>query len=748
MIFGVIISYLYYDKGLVFLMALVSFVILIDCLYKTKLMLTLACLLGMIVMIISINSEAKAIPKQFEGSHVEFKAVVTDVYNNGSGKKNLMCEIIEIKEGNNVVKFGEEPYKIVKPKALLYVNDKSFIKYAEYKMIGQTLTVIGEARMPEVNTNPRCFNFRNWLYSKGIDFEIHAENITVDIYGNNGSIILSAKKMIYEYRTNFVDSIALNQDTHNLMYGILFGLDDAIDEDTLKEFRGNATAHILAVSGLHIGILYLAYRAIKNKMNSKILDAVFIIFITIYSTAAMWSIPVFRAFCIIVIKMFADRGNYKFDFATALAVISAVMIIMNPFSIFSASYIMSFIAMMGISFLFPQLSRIMNRKIALILSINISITPYLIYAFNIFSPMAIFNNILVVAITGVYVPIGIVSFIWFSLVNHLPFVFIRIMNSLSEMLLEGNTYIYLNGRFVANLCSPSLVVISCLYATIFLISSEFFAIHIHNRRDKRAIIGTVLIIAMLILISIGADKSDFDKAQIVFVDVGQGDCTHIKFSGDLDVLIDGGGRIDFNMGEKVLKPYLLKNGVSDIDLALITHMDTDHYLGIEQLSNSYNVEEIVNYAKCGDIIQIDENDFIEVLWPIENDFSEHKGNEMSSVFKVHCSGVEILVTGDISSEVEAKLIEKYYNTDILSCDILKVAHHGSRYSTSDAFLDVVNPDIAVISVGKYNNYLHPHPSIIEKMNERDIIVYRTDLDGAVGIIIDNGRIIKVCTQKR
>ena len=141
-----------------------------------------------------------------------------------------------------------------------------------------------------------------------------------------------------------------------------------------------------------------------------------------------------------------------------------------------------------------------------------------------------------------------------------------------------------------------------------------------------------------------------------------------------------------------------------------------------------------------------EEAWAEILWPDRLDPNTEDENVNSLIFKVHWYGVTVLVTGDISSEGEAMLLEKYRGTDALRCDVLKVAHHGSAYSTSDAFLAAVQPKIAVIGVGR-NNYGHPSEKVIEKLQKNGILIFRTDLDGAVGIRSKDGK-ITVCTEKR
>lgn len=183
-----------------------------------------------------------------------------------------------------------------------------------------------------------------------------------------------------------------------------------------------------------------------------------------------------------------------------------------------------------------------------------------------------------------------------------------------------------------------------------------------------------------------------------------------------------------------------------IDLAAATHLHTDHYLGIKQLKDCFEVKQELIRGKAGDIIRIRENTWIEILWPLKYDGNTDDENLNSLIFMIHQKDIKTLVTGDLTEEGEKMLTNTYKGTKKLEADILKVAHHGSAYSTCDVFLKAVNPDIAVICVGK-NNYGHPSEIVIEKLEKNGIMVFRTDLDGAVGIINSKGK-ISVCTEKQ
>ncbi|MBQ0084649.1 MAG: hypothetical protein KBS65_00215, partial [Prevotella sp.] len=136
--------------------------------------------------------------------------------------------------------------------------------------------------------------------------------------------------------------------------------------------------------------------------------------------------------------------------------------------------------------------------------------------------------------------------------------------------------------------------------------------------------------------------------------------------------------------------------------------------------------------------RINDDVWIESIWP-EKRVLEHNAtdnvNELNTVYIIHYGKIKVMVTGDLTTEDEAKILDRYRGKDTLQCDVLKVGHHGSKTSSSDEFLDAVNPRIAVISVGAHNSYGHPNQEILDRLQNHGIAVYRTDINGAVGVDI-------------
>ena len=262
------------------------------------------------------------------------------------------------------------------------------------------------------------------------------------------------------------------------------------------------------------------------------------------------------------------------------------------------------------------------------------------------------------------------------------------------------------------------------------------------------------IIACMLIIIIGTRLFTgllYEETTIYFIDVGQGDCTLIELPKNIHILIDGGGSEfgTFDVGESTLVPYLLDRGITSLEYLMISHFDSDHIGGLfavienikvkniiisRQGENSENLKKLkelitaknktnifskhINLiiVKKGDYIKINENTYFEILFPESELISENILNNNSIVAKFIQNNFSILFTGDIEEIAEQRLCELYQNKNKLQADIIKVAHHGSKTSSTTAFLELVKPKIALVGVGANNNFGHPNDEVLNRLN--------------------------------
>ncbi|MBQ7410269.1 MAG: ComEC/Rec2 family competence protein [Clostridia bacterium] len=284
---------------------------------------------------------------------------------------------------------------------------------------------------------------------------------------------------------------------------------------------------------------------------------------------------------------------------------------------------------------------------------------------------------------------------------------------------------------------------------------------------KKKIISSIINIFFVIFILIFILISINSSLKIYFIDVGQGDCTVIQTPNNKNIIIDGGeGNTDkYDYGENVVLPYLLDRGITKIDYLIISHCDSDHIGGLFAVLENLKVEQVligiqpepseqfealikiankkkieIKFLKAGDVLKLDENIKIEVLWPIKNELIEENAlNNNSLVFKLCYKEFSILFTGDIEEVAEREIV-KIYDKQSLKASVLKVAHHGSKTSSTNEFLEMVKPEIALIGVGEDNKFGHPSEDILKLLNYFNVKIYRTDINGEIVIKIKDNKI--------
>ena len=628
---------------------------------------------------------------------------------------------------------------------------------ADYRtVLWDRVYITGEVSIPKERSNPGTFDYRRYLKSIGIRCIITAENIeNVKKAGGIAALLKSAK-----CRTADIFESALGDDSAVVM-GLLFGETSGIDEDIIETFRRGGTAHVLAVSGLHLGLLYSFLCRFKRKKRSIPADIAIVLALSAYTALAGFTASVVRACLMIFIHIAGNHLNRRYDLIFSTCVSMIIILAVNPMQIYSAGFQMSFLAVITLGIMIPLIQKKIKGILLPMIAVQTGMVPYTMYVFNYVSLTSVISNIPVYFIAAAMIPAGIlvIAFCWLPVIAKPA---AMITGLFVKLLLWCNDFTYMGGVFTFDVASPSVIFLAVYYIFIFYMCSEAGQIALIRRNYKK--IAAVFAAAVICGAGCSVYLSDgFEKTDMVFVDVGQGDCLHIK-AGGKNLLIDGGGSFNYNVGKSTLKPYLLKNGVTKIDMAIATHLHTDHYQGLKELSQTYRIKKLgvyeansvnenhlkkefktdeILYLAAGDVINMGRNVSVEVLSPDRgNPLDEKDENKNSLVLRVNVKGSSVLMTGDIDEKGEKTLIA---DTDI-KADILKIAHHGSRYSSCEKFIAVAAPKIAVIQVGK-NTYGHPSEEVIKRLEEHKITVLRNDEQGAVGIRVNKAGDFGIVTMR-
>ena len=602
-----------------------------------------------------------------------------------------------------------------------------------YDCVGRRVSVSGSISLPAGRRNPKCFDYRRYLRGKGIYSICDTNKYKFKAYETVFPLrhaVSCLKAGFYDYAEKYAQD-----GTFGMITGILFGDTSYMDEDFYESFRSNGIAHILAVSGLHVNMTYDLVRLLFRKRKGLGVDMASVFILFVYAALSGFSVSVLRASLMTVLKILAFHTDRRYDSLSAVTFTASAMIAANPYLIYDSGMQLSFSAAYTMAALYPW----MLQKSALLadktksesvyragkfltpgLAAFCGTAPLCAFHYSNFTLLSLLLNPLAIAAAGIIVPLGLIGFILSSILPpalsaYALYIDVGALNIFCTLL----KWINGAGAFLApdtSVVSPPSGMLIIYYILLFFTCSETRYVLRRKRSYKAlAVLGSVLLTAgVTIPFALNINESifpwEYGTAKITFLDVGQGDCIHIHYGGK-DILIDGGGSYYTNVAEKTIKPYLLKNGIKSIDLAIVTHEDMDHSKGIYELGEIFEIKKVLRNTDVYGETGLEEND-------------------CCIVASADIDGCVFLFMSDADKQREEYLLKAYPS---LYCDVLKVAHHGSANSTGAPFLRKISPSLAVFSVGANNNYGHPAPGVIELLDSCGIIYARTDTDGAISL---------------
>ncbi|MDR3364641.1 MAG: ComEC/Rec2 family competence protein [Clostridiales Family XIII bacterium] len=703
---------------------------------------------------------------------------------------------------------------------------------APEELIGRRINLKGALSFPDTARNPNCFDYRLYLLSKGIRVIVTADAPGAAGEGGETGMadapggVWRALNLLARAKAAFYERVrtALPPEEAALFAGMMFGDKEAMDEETYELFKRNGAAHILSVSGLHVGMVYAFAAAALGKRKTKRFYAAVLALLLCYAALSNFSPSVMRAVSMIAVHIFSMLANRRYDMLTGVLLSAFIILLFNPLALFGAGFLLSYTAAVSLSFALPFASRFTGfrnrlsghavkegelqtvygagvwtllggRVLALLVPmavIQLFMLPVSTYFFNCLPLTAILANIPVIALASLIVPIGIVVLLLSAASAAIPmFAFLfgpasSVGASSAGTLIDLMLYLTrLADRIPGGsltVPSPPVPLIFLIYGAAFFLLSDGFAMACAKASGFKAY-GFALPAAIILacLLAASSPVCGRDDAPYTFVDVGQGDCLHIRTRDGRNYLMDGGGKYDYDVGKNILAPYLLKNGVSRLDGIFVSHLHMDHFKGLTELAGCMDVgavyvyegnlvrteavthafannthsagsgdvaagagaadsdgafpAESIRYLAAGDSVMLGGSARAETLFPQRrtNDeyLSEMTANEdenrTSLIIRFENEGISVLMTGDVGIDGERQALA----ISDLSCDILKVGHHGSKTSTSEALLAAAQPAAAVIQVGKNNTYGHPTPETLGRLADAGLPVYRCDEDGAV-----------------
>ncbi|MDI6821473.1 MAG: DNA internalization-related competence protein ComEC/Rec2 [Actinomycetota bacterium] len=659
---------------------------------------------------------------------------------------------------------------------------------------GQRLTIKGKPILVS-NVHP---HYARYLYRKRIQTLFVVDTTCVERKSIKFTQMSSnpIQNIITGFRTRVKSQTSsfLSKDQAGLLIGLLLGDRSRISGTLQDDFRKAGVMHILAVSGLHLGMIatiaYLLSSILRlNPIARSALIAVFMLF---YVLLAGCRPSVLRASIMIAVGLLGWLLGREKNLLSAIAVAALILLIYNPFLIYDVAFQLSFMAALAIILIAPTLNsklvELFPRRVSELLSLSIAaqvgVAPILVYYFNELSLVAVVSNLFVVPAIAPILGLGLAASFMTIFSPFLACPIFKVTGLLLEYVLKITSFfaslpassIYWETPSSLNICFYYFAVIAGIYSSKRWRKSDDRSRNFNFKTKTRP--GRLLIVVLVLMVGViwwqvgkSAPPKDFT---VTFFDVGQGDAALIRMQSGENILIDGGE------APSGMRRSLAARGIRKIDLLVLSHPHADHLGGLTEVIEGFEVGMVLDggqphtshlykeflttinqrgiryrLARMGQEFEIGSKERklkILILHPRPQFVTGTNSdlNNNSVVLKLIYGDFSLLFPGDIEREGQSLLLDcgdtSPSGKRALRCTILKVPHHGSANGGDFKFLKEVSPQVAVISVGEGNPFGHPARSTLAKLKSLGAKIYRTDRDGDVTISTD-GKNFRVITEK-
>ena len=668
-------------------------------------------------------------------------------------------------------------HSLKESKIIVYEQSKKTIK------LGDVLEVEGEIDFFENAGNPGNFDQKKYYQRQDIHAAVWAGRTSVKA-GNKRIWTEILKESLYRFRQAWRTQLyaAMEEKEAGILCAVLLGDKTRLDGEVKELYRVSGIGHILAISGLHLSLLGMGmYRLVRRISGSYVAGGLLgAVFMTLYVLMIGMSISVCRAFLSFLFRVGADMTGRSYDGVTALSFSAAAVLFWRPLSIGDAGFWLSFGAVAALYLVEPAFRELPVQALWASVSIQLATLPVLLAFYYAVPTYSVFLNLLVLPL----LPLVFVGAIAGSLLVGIGF-------PAGGLALKAAAVIF---GFYEKICGfvmgvpgaeivagkPSGKQIAAYYAALvaalwlyrMLRRGKRGEAGQKKREEKRGekrggkkklhrylIPAAVYLFGVLVLL---LPWGRTGKLTVTMLDIGQGDCIFLRGPTGDTYLVDGGSSDVKEVAKYRIEPFLKSQGVKELDYVFVSHGDADHLNGISEMlerekagirirtlvlpaesvwdealqalwesAREKGVETVT--ARPGQSVQEGALS-VTCMLPCgtEEKKGEETGNESSMVLALSYGIFDMLFTGNLEGGGEEKL-KTLLEADGRKFEVLKTAHHGSKNSTSEEFLSVLRPEIALISAGKDNRYGHPHEETLERLKKAGCRAYCTQETGAVTI---------------
>ena len=684
---------------------------------------------------------------------------------------------------------------------------------------GDRISLTGRIQRIRNFSNPGGFNYRRYMAQKGIWGTAYiSKNRTVKVENQTDKGIDRMVKSVRRHISSLIEQsyvVRRKEGTKGILKALILGDRNDISHNLRTAFHRAGVGHILAISGLHIGIVastaFFLFSWILshvkpllwNGWTKKGAAALSFFPVLAYGFLSGMSPSTQRAVIMVSVFLLAFLLEKELDLMNTLALAAMLILILYPPALFSISFQLSFAAVLSIVYGLSQTKNFRLQKKNASLTRGLSLRnklltfmlvsffaiigtfPLMMLYFNQVSTVGFLLNLLIIPMIGfLVIPLGLFSVVLSLLSVTAASILLNMSAAILSVALDIITFFSKLPFSAVKTVTPSFFEITCFYLIFWAIL---------NIKDQKAASSAkwrakllskkwlAQAAVVLVIVAGGVDifywlnqrfwHRDF---RVTIIDVGQGSAALLELPGGYNLLVDGGGFADpmaFDVGANIIAPFLWRKKIKTVDTLVLSHPNSDHMNGLLYIARYFNVKNVwsngefspaFNYHRFRKIIEEKQIQFLRLkaLWKAQyingvqfkvlyppSDFINRKKTEKwrnynnnSLVLKVRFGSQTLLFPGDIMARAERELVE--ISGDNLQSSVLIAPHHGSLTSSTDRFLDKVQPKIVIISSGWQNRAYFPHPQTLKRYKKRGYRIFRTSAVGALEISTD-GRALNI-----
>ena len=640
---------------------------------------------------------------------------------------------------------------------------------------GDRVEVTGDLRPIPRKRNPADFDYGSYLQRRGIHGTMGVyEAGAIAFLGSDAGPIDDLVTATRRHVRRSVRQFVRGEENHAVLFALILADRRGIDSETRTTFAETGLMHLLAVSGLHVLLVgLLLYQLLKPvlarlRLSWKQVEftraAFTLVVLLLYLLITGGTVSVQRAFIMTAVWIGATLLQRQADALNTLGVAAVIILIIRPAALFDVGFQLSFAAVGALVTLTP----LMNYRIpeawqrqpvnwvlsmtAVSIAATLGTAPVLLYHFGRVPLAGLLLNLAAIPATAVALFGGLftVVFAWLPLVAD-AFAAVAELGAGGLLVTSRTGAQHLGWAIVEGFVREGWLVVSMVLG--------LGALAMWKRPRTRWALLAGGLTCLTVSLWIGVARGDaIPHLDVVFLDVGQGDATLISLPNGRHVLVDAGLRDPYtDQGMRTVLPHLRRYGIRRLDAVVLTHADADHYGGVFSVLEEVEVGQFIynghqkenpfwlsalhaadslgvpqRIVLAGDTLALDPNVRIRVLNPSETPEPFEDGNDASIVLRLEYGATSFLLTGDVEAFGESELVGRYGN--LLAANVVKVAHHGSRTSSTEAFVEAASDSstaYAIISVARRNRYGFPNEQPLARWQATSATVLQTAHEGAV-----------------